>query len=566
MQGWGWLAMEELWWNDKGELEHARAVHLQDSRPRTTCPTHFRVDFFDAPNREDTIHRSQGRRRAAADARAVGVPRAARCDRERRPTTARRRVSMRRRPTSAFSPRSTRCAPRLDRMADWVRHALRGRSVACAAGAPCWSPSPPRRGPRRAKRARRWSVGADAASRHHRRRPPRVRGDAHRARRARRTPRPPRHGSSAFRSPHASASAAAASVTLVVRRGDAARAVARRRRGLRPRPRALRSGAAHRTGCDGGADCWSPPTTPRGSLGHAVARLRRGRVGRARAPDRVLPVPGSPASPGTTRRRCSCMSSRPRRSRCWCSATATSGARWSRCSARCRRDVRWIDARDADFPANERRPTSRSCATDAPGGELARAPRGAYVLILTHSHALDFALVDAGACCATTGRYLGLIGSKSKRNQFERRLRARGARTGAARAHRVPDRRGGHCDPQQGTRRDRRRRRRRDCSRCASVCDARHAAARARGARFVARCATGRRPSTADDAAPRASPASPRPIRRSSPTTACRPHGSARRDPRGARRERRRQVHADEDHLRRGQARRRHDRLGRQRQ
>ena len=47
-------------------------------------PAHFHVDFFGEPNREETIHRSQGRRRAAVHAGAVGIPRAARRDRERR--------------------------------------------------------------------------------------------------------------------------------------------------------------------------------------------------------------------------------------------------------------------------------------------------------------------------------------------------------------------------------------------------------------------------------------------------------------------------------------------------
>ena len=52
--------------------------------------------------------------------------------------------------------------------------------------------------------------------------------------------------------------------------------------------------------------------------------------------------------------------------------------------------------------------------------------RGAYVLILTHSHALDFALVES-ALRRDDWRYLGLIGSQSKRNQFEKRLRHAGS-------------------------------------------------------------------------------------------------------------------------------------------
>jgi xanthine dehydrogenase accessory factor len=44
---------------------------------------------------------------------------------------------------------------------------------------------------------------------------------------------------------------------------------------------------------------------------------------------------------------------------------------------------------------------------------------------MTHSHALDFDIVEA-ALHRDDWRYLGLIGSRAKRRQFERRLAARG--------------------------------------------------------------------------------------------------------------------------------------------
>ena len=58
VQGWGWLAMEELWWNGSGEL----ATHAPSTYKIPTAhdvPERFRVAFFDQPNREDTIHRSK---------------------------------------------------------------------------------------------------------------------------------------------------------------------------------------------------------------------------------------------------------------------------------------------------------------------------------------------------------------------------------------------------------------------------------------------------------------------------------------------------------------------------
>jgi xanthine dehydrogenase large subunit len=58
LQGYGWLTMEALWWNEHGEL----ATHSPSTYKIPTArewPETFRIDFFDAPNREDTIHRSK---------------------------------------------------------------------------------------------------------------------------------------------------------------------------------------------------------------------------------------------------------------------------------------------------------------------------------------------------------------------------------------------------------------------------------------------------------------------------------------------------------------------------
>jgi xanthine dehydrogenase accessory factor len=86
--------------------------------------------------------------------------------------------------------------------------------------------------------------------------------------------------------------------------------------------------------------------------------------------------------------------------------------------------IRWIDSRDDEFPhavpANV-----EIVATDAPDDELRHAPKGAYIVVMTHSHALDYDLVEA-ALRRDDWRYVGLIGSRSKRNQFEKRLAARG--------------------------------------------------------------------------------------------------------------------------------------------
>jgi len=86
--------------------------------------------------------------------------------------------------------------------------------------------------------------------------------------------------------------------------------------------------------------------------------------------------------------------------------------------------VRWIDGREHDFPAIVPRNVD-VVITDDPVAELDAAPRRAFILILTHSHDLDYALTQA-ALQRDDWRYIGLIGSRSKRNQFEKRLAARG--------------------------------------------------------------------------------------------------------------------------------------------
>lgn len=86
--------------------------------------------------------------------------------------------------------------------------------------------------------------------------------------------------------------------------------------------------------------------------------------------------------------------------------------------------VTWVDSRDAAFPT-EIPANTTVVATDVPEAEVDAAPAGAYVLVMTHSHPLDQALTERILQRADFA-YFGLIGSASKRQQFERRLLARG--------------------------------------------------------------------------------------------------------------------------------------------
>ena len=88
--------------------------------------------------------------------------------------------------------------------------------------------------------------------------------------------------------------------------------------------------------------------------------------------------------------------------------------------------VQWIDEREEQFPAGFAWPAhiERVCVEPVQA-EVDSAPPGAHLLVLTHSHDLDFAIVEA-ALERGDFAFLGLIGSRTKRARFEHRLLARG--------------------------------------------------------------------------------------------------------------------------------------------
>ena len=87
--------------------------------------------------------------------------------------------------------------------------------------------------------------------------------------------------------------------------------------------------------------------------------------------------------------------------------------------------VTWVDERDDMFPSEV--PANVTVeASDVPEALVAAAPPGASYLVMTHSHALDQRLAEAILARSGVG-WFGLIGSQTKRRQFEHRLRERGA-------------------------------------------------------------------------------------------------------------------------------------------
>lgn len=106
--------------------------------------------------------------------------------------------------------------------------------------------------------------------------------------------------------------------------------------------------------------------------------------------------------------------------------------------------VDWIDERDDEFAIwrhehGDRAPRAGiDCvAVDGVEAEVARAPAGAFYLVMTHSHDLDLRLCETVLRRGDAG-FLGVIGSATKRARFERRLRGLGLDETAIASMRCP--------------------------------------------------------------------------------------------------------------------------------
>jgi xanthine dehydrogenase accessory factor len=86
--------------------------------------------------------------------------------------------------------------------------------------------------------------------------------------------------------------------------------------------------------------------------------------------------------------------------------------------------VRWIDSRPDQFPQYVPQNVVTISTEDA-GRELSAAPADAMVVVMTHSHALDFD-ITIGALQRETFGYVGLIGSETKRARFINQARQMG--------------------------------------------------------------------------------------------------------------------------------------------
>lgn len=92
--------------------------------------------------------------------------------------------------------------------------------------------------------------------------------------------------------------------------------------------------------------------------------------------------------------------------------------------------VTWIDERENQFPATTGLGTPwpahvRRICVDTVEAEVATAPPGAFYLVMTHQHDLDLRITEA-ILLRGDFAYLGLIGSRTKRQRFVRRFEQRG--------------------------------------------------------------------------------------------------------------------------------------------
>lgn len=98
--------------------------------------------------------------------------------------------------------------------------------------------------------------------------------------------------------------------------------------------------------------------------------------------------------------------------------------------------ITWVDSRNDAFPAAM--PANVApVALQNPVAILDTAPEGAFLLIMTHSHALDLAIVERALGDARFP-YVGLIGSATKKARFLSRLRRGGIAEASFAAFKCP--------------------------------------------------------------------------------------------------------------------------------
>ena len=82
----------------------------------------------------------------------------------------------------------------------------------------------------------------------------------------------------------------------------------------------------------------------------------------------------------------------------------------------------WVDSRAEQFSAETK---ARVVVDEEPAFAVDEAPPGAFYLVMTHSHALDYDIVER-ALRRNDAAFVGMIGSETKAAKLRSRLAARG--------------------------------------------------------------------------------------------------------------------------------------------
>ena len=90
--------------------------------------------------------------------------------------------------------------------------------------------------------------------------------------------------------------------------------------------------------------------------------------------------------------------------------------------------IKWIDSRQAEFDSVDTSVLNANVeriVSDDPCGEIAFLDPNSWVIVLTHNHQLDYAIVE-NCLKLNLVHYLGMIGSTTKAKRFVTRLKHRG--------------------------------------------------------------------------------------------------------------------------------------------
>jgi len=114
---------------------------------------------------------------------------------------------------------------------------------------------------------------------------------------------------------------------------------------------------------------------------------------------------------------------RDRRRRIWLFGAGHVGQALARALAPLPFHLTWVDDRPELLAGQS--PSMRPLHAPAPAREVGRIPPGAFVLVMTHGHGLDFEIAEAALRRGDLD-FVGMIGSAAKKAQLRRRCRAHG--------------------------------------------------------------------------------------------------------------------------------------------